>query len=496
MKAKEFLNNVCKEIKYKPANKPITEELEAHIEELKNDNLCKGLSEEQAEETAVKQMGDAKKIGKRLNRIHRPKLDWITLILSLGFMYFGGQFWSFFYLDEYWNFGTYFSSWSTYYKLVCIELILGVLFSIFLFFYDYRKICKHSKLIFILAIALNLIAYFNGFRANGNLVYGLWPFTSTSPAVFTIPLYIIAFAGFMKDINKESKINITTSSGKRINYNIVKLIVLSCIAIISSLMINFVSGFLVAVVYLIISARELLKMKQIKKTIILIGISIIVFALLSTIICIIPTRQIHSWDNYTSANWVGVDTVGERRVDFVRGEIYKAAKLFGKADLTGVSLKDENGYSASIQGAFGTSGKFAFLGILSEYGWVASFGLIIILLIFDIKLIFSARKITDQYGKLIVIGISSLFIVQTICNLAMNFGIIGTAEFQLPLISGGNATFIANVLCMSLFLSVYRRKDINFEEPKKSKILTKIENFFFEEVEENKERDEITNAYK
>ena len=98
MKAKEFLNNVCEEIKYKPANRLIFEEIEAHIEELKNDNLCKGLSEEQAEETAVEQMGDAKKIGKRLNRIHRPKLDWITLILSLGFMYFGGQFWSFFYM--------------------------------------------------------------------------------------------------------------------------------------------------------------------------------------------------------------------------------------------------------------------------------------------------------------------------------------------------------------------------------------------------------------
>lgn len=496
MNAKEFLNNVSKEIRYKPANKPITEELEAHIEELKNDNLCKGLSEEQAEETAVEQMGDAKKIGKRLNRIHRPKLDWITLILSIGFMYYGGQFWSFFYMDEYWNYRTYFSSWSNYYKLVCIELVLGVLFGIFLFFYDYRKICKHSKLIFIIATALNLIAYFNGFRANGNLVYGLWPFTSTSPAVFTIPLYIIAFSGFVNDINKESKIKIIVSDQKTINPNIIKIAGLAIISVITSLMINFVSGFLVAMVYLIISARELLKRKQVKKTIILVGTSIIAFIFLSAIICIIPTRQIHSWDKFTSANWVGIDTVGERRVEFARSEIYKAAKLFGQADIAGIPIKDDNGYSESIQGAFGTSGKFAFLGILSEYGWIASLGLIIILLIFDIKLIFSAKKVTDQYGKLLLIGISSLFIVQTICNLAMNFGIIETAEFQLPLVSGGNATFIANVLCMALFLSVYRRKDINFEEPKKSKLAAKIEDFLFEEVEENIEGVEITNAHK
>ncbi|MBQ2836046.1 MAG: FtsW/RodA/SpoVE family cell cycle protein [Clostridia bacterium] len=482
MNAKEFLNNVSKEIKYKPANKSITEELEAHIEDLKNDNLCKGYTDKQAEEKAVEQMGNAKKIGKKLNKIHRPKLDWITLFFSLAFIYFGGQFWSFSYLESYWNNGNNLSDWYVYYRLVCIELIVGLIFSIFLFFYDYRKICKHSKTLFILATILNVIAYLKGFRANGNLVYGLWPFTSTSPAVFTVPLYIIAFAGFIKDIEEESKISIDTSYKKTFNYNIVKIIVLSCLAVISSLMINFVSGFCVAMVYLIILTSGLLKSKQIKKTFMIILATSLGFVLLSTIICIVPTRVMHRRDKYTSAYWVGVDTVGERRIDFVRKEIFKAAKLLGQADLEGISLSDEQGYHSNIQNWFGTRGKFAFLGILSEYGWIASFGLILIVIAFDIKLILSARKITDSYGKLIVNGITSLFIVQTICNLAMNFGIIGTAEFQLPLISGGKATFIANLLCVALFLSVYRRKDINFEEPKKSKLASKIEDFFFQEV--------------
>ena len=83
MKANEFLNNVCKEIKYKPAREQISEELEEHIEELKNENLCKGYLEENAEENAVEQMGDAKQIGKRLNKIHRPKLDWVLIGLII-----------------------------------------------------------------------------------------------------------------------------------------------------------------------------------------------------------------------------------------------------------------------------------------------------------------------------------------------------------------------------------------------------------------------------
>ena len=487
MNTKEFLDNVCNEVKYKPASNAISHELEGHIEDLKNDNLCKGYTDKEAEEKAVEQMGDAKEIGKRLNKIHKPKLDWITLIFSLVFIYFGGQFVSLFYLGSYWNNNDNFADWYIYYKCVCIELVIGLILTIFLFFYDYRKIYKHTKILFILATVLNIIAYLRGFRANGNTIYGLWPFASTSPDVFTVPLYIVAFAGLIKDIGDENKVNTTTSSKKRINYNIVKAVMLSCLSVILSLMINFVAGFLLTIIYLIILTEELLKSKEIKKAIMLIAMTIIGFTILSTVICIIPTKQMHKKENYTSSNWVGIDTIGERRIDFVREEIFKSAKLLGQADLENISLKDEQGYYSSIQDWFSPAGKFAFLGILSKYGWIASLGWVLVLIAFNIKLILSARKITDEYGRLIANGIASLFIVQTICNLTMNLGIIGAAEFQLPFISGGKATFISNLLCVSLFLSVYRRKDINFEEPQKSKLVFKIENFFFENVEEFKD---------
>jgi len=64
LNAKEFINDVCKEIKYEPANKPIAEELKGHIEDIKSEYLCKGATEKEAEEKAVEQMGDAKQIGK------------------------------------------------------------------------------------------------------------------------------------------------------------------------------------------------------------------------------------------------------------------------------------------------------------------------------------------------------------------------------------------------------------------------------------------------
>lgn len=487
MNTKEFLNDVCKEIKYKPANKAISEELEGHIEDIKSEYLCKGASEKEAEEKAVEEMGDAKQIGRKLNKIHRPKLDWITLIFAIAFILYGRNFWILYYSDSYWN--DYSFYWRIHYRLEYIGIILGIVFSIFLYFYDYRKICKHSKFLFVFATALNIVAYIRGFRANGNLLYGLYPFTQTSPTVFSIPLYIIAFAGFMKDINAKTNIKITTSIGRTINFNIVKITTLGILSVITSLMINFVSGFLLTVVYVIIVTRELLKTKQRKNTVIFLVTSSILFGLLSIIICIVPTIWSHQNDTLTSAYWVGIDTMGERRFNFVREKTMKAAKLFGEADLEGIPIVDnETGYYF-YRTYYSTTGKMAFLGILSRYGWIASLCLIIILVLFSIKLIISSIKIKDSYGKLIAIGITSLFVTQIVCNLAMNFGIIGVAEFDLPLISGGKSTIIVNILCMALFLSVYRRKDINFEEPKKSKIITAIEDFFFEEstIKENSE---------
>ena len=494
MNAKEFLNNVSKEIKYKPANKLISEELEAHIEELKKDNLCKGFSEEQAEELAVEQMGDATKIGKRLNKIHRPKLDWVTLILTIILILWGGGYYKLCYPDVF--VGKGFAGLNDFItnKIEYIVYIFVMLFSIFLYFYDYRKISKHSKIFYIIATSLNIIAYFRGFRANGNLIYGLWPFVAISPSAFTVPLYIIAFSGFMNDINKESKIKITISNQKIINPNVIKIAGLAIISVITSLMISFVSGFLVATVYIIMSIREFIKAKNNKNTIIFTVSSIFLFSLLALMICIVPLKwDMMDYNEPTSAYWVGVETKGEKRKDFLREELFKSAKLFGKADLQNTPIENEYGFFYDISRSFYPRGDFAFLGMVARYGWVAGLGVVGLLLLFNIKLIINAIKMKDRYGKLLVIGIASLYIVQTVCNLLMNLGIIGVAEFNLPFISGGDIEWLMNIMCMSLVLSIYRRKDINFEEPKKSKLLTKIEDFFFEEVEEGVE---VTNAYK
>ena len=143
------------------------------------------------------------------------------------------------------------------------------------------------------------------------------------------------------------------------------------IAIITSLMINFVSGFLVTVVYVTILSRELIIRRNIKYSVIFIVSSMIGFTLLSTIICINPTKWIYKEDNLRSAYWVGIDTVGERRIDEIRKEVFKGAKMFGTADLEEKAFQDEQGDIYNIQNYFRNYWGFCIIRISFKL-WVDS----------------------------------------------------------------------------------------------------------------------------
>lgn len=291
MNIKEFLNNVSNQIKYKPVRGAIVEELEEHIDEIKNENMSKGVSEEVAEENAIKQMGNPTQIGKRLNKIHKPKLDWLTLILTLILIFLGGQFVILLHLGVFWKKGILGLNDFMTAKLQYIIVIFTILLSIFIYFYDYRKIFKYTKAIYMLAAILNIIAFFRGFRENGNVLLGLRPFTWVSPTVFTNLMYIIAFAGFVRGMHK------------KVRTNTILLIISSGFSVITALMINFVSGFLLGSTYLIIVTVQLLKEKQIKNTIVLWISSIILFSILATVICIIPTIKMDNEDKLESSLW-------------------------------------------------------------------------------------------------------------------------------------------------------------------------------------------------
>ena len=79
-----FLDAVLREVRFSWDRDEIRAELTAHLED-EGEYLAErdGLTESEAEEEAVRRMGDAKALGKELNRAHNPWIGWLWIVTSV-----------------------------------------------------------------------------------------------------------------------------------------------------------------------------------------------------------------------------------------------------------------------------------------------------------------------------------------------------------------------------------------------------------------------------
>ena len=74
MERHEFLEILTEQIRTKRARPFIAKEIEEHIEDQKMDFMAEGMTDLEAEEAAVREMGDPVEAGVALDRIHRPRM--------------------------------------------------------------------------------------------------------------------------------------------------------------------------------------------------------------------------------------------------------------------------------------------------------------------------------------------------------------------------------------------------------------------------------------
>lgn len=439
MQIKEFLNAVCEQIKYKPIRNSISEELENHIEESKENYIEEGMQEEEAEEKAIVQMGNAEEIGKKLNKIHKPKLDWKLLIILIVLLGFG-------FLVAFTRETKIVSYKFDFIARYISSAIVGGILSIFIYFIDYTKIKKYSNIFYIIATLFMVYSLLFGIKING-LSYIYFSLITFSPVIIAMPLYIIAFVGFINE-EKQYKKNIIILN-RDINLKLLKIISLSIISIIILAIIpSITSAFMLGLIYLIIGSVKLVQTKtNIKRNLLMLwGIPTILGLILLLGVMIekpyIVDRFVAVYNPESQADCYGW-------LPLNRKIIINSAQTFGEADDTSNALEqiDEDV-------------NYAFISILAHYGWIVSIGIVIAVLALSIELIINSIKIKEINGKLLIIGMSSMFILQSIFNILMNLNLIIDANFNLPFVSYGRLNLIVNMICLALVLAIYRRKDI------------------------------------
>ncbi|MFB8422877.1 FtsW/RodA/SpoVE family cell cycle protein [Priestia megaterium] len=408
-----FLEQVKAQIKSKEAQAFVSAELHHHLNEVKSYWLQKGISDDQAEEKAVHQMGNPVSIGRNLNRIHRPKIDWVTLSLFAAALLLG-------FLPLLSQDGMVDNHFSTY-KVVFV--ILGAMLALVMMFIDYRKLANKGWLFYLLGtlLLLFLTKNFNTFT-EGQSVFKVGPLKIEG--LMAIPFFFLAWAGVFQS-NR---------------FKMWKFLLLFLLSLYFFLQCGLTTLF----IYVIMTFTMIWWSKLNKKKIAIVLGS--VFALVATwgaigwmTVAYYQKYRVLSFINpYNSEEYFGLLKVHHLFMD---------AGWFGKH-----SFVDQMIPQADT--------NFVFLSFTYYYGWLFASILFLVLSLVVVRIVLIAKRIGDSYTKLLLVGVIIIYTVQLVGHVGMIVGFFPMTNMSLPFISYGLMPILLNAFLIGIVLSIYRRKDL------------------------------------
>ncbi|CAM4122521.1 cell division protein FtsW [Bacillus luti] len=409
-KGEQFLKEVTNHIKSKEAKDLVATELNFHLKQAKNMWIEKGLSEEVAENKAVEQMGSPIKLGRELNKLHKPKVDWflislLVIAMGLGFLPIVAL-----------------GHTNDLLMNKVVFVILGVVIAIGMMLFDYRKLERLGWLFYTIGVlTLLLPKHFSNASMNGEAFIKIDPVATG--CLMAVPFFLLAWASFFN--NGRLKIR--------------HLLILYLFSLYLFLTISVLSPIIIYItmVFVMLWWSKLGK----KKALIITVVTICLFTL------------------------VGLFSIKEYQVDRILGYLNPGHDA-GGAGFMYIRLKEVMsstgwfGASENIKPIPAAHTDFVFASLTYYYGYVLALVLVLILSLFVVRLVVISYKINDSYGKLLLVGGMTLFVFQFIYNVGMIVGLLPIASISLPFISYGLTPTVFHALLMGIVLSVYRRKDI------------------------------------
>lgn len=153
-----YLDAVAAAVRWRRARPFALKELRTHLIEQREAYLAEGMSEAEAEEAALRDMGDPAEVGESLNSVHRPREQWLALaavtLLACAAVFLRFRLTA----------GYAFERPSPIKTAAALLLGLGAMVG--LCFFDYRLLLRHAKAVYAGAMALGLFSWQFGPHVN------------------------------------------------------------------------------------------------------------------------------------------------------------------------------------------------------------------------------------------------------------------------------------------------------------------------------------------
>lgn len=418
MQSERFLNKVTAFIRSKEAQVHVYDELKRHIEHSKNAWLKKGYTPDEAERKAIDEMGSPSALGKSMDKIHRPKVDW--LLISLVAILLGASFIPILTFDSTVIFGADMTNYfirNKWLHLLCALLLIAALMYI-----DYRKLERFSLAIYLGALILLIILnYFPTAMVSGQSYLMVGPIQIQAWTV--LPLLLIAWAGFFTQKKFKS-------------WQLIILFVLPLWFILRAPNLTAALIYAGVVTILFYLSDYSLKLKILT--------SVTVVGLIASAVFLM-TPQLHHYQLVRIYAFLNPESYATQE-----GYIYLAIK----------NALNEAGWFGAETIRYIPEGHtdFALVQLIQEFGYIAGIAVVTVLFAIAIRILWEAKQLTRSYGKMLVIGAVSFYCMQFGYSVAMILGWLPIIGLSLPFISYGFTSLLINSFVIGIALSVYRRK--------------------------------------
>ncbi|UFT98413.1 FtsW/RodA/SpoVE family cell cycle protein [Radiobacillus kanasensis] len=416
-KRKIFIDTVVGKIKSKRVRPYIAKELEHHINEEKQRYLRKGMTEIEAEEHVVNQMGSPIQLSYHFNKIHRPRVDWwlvglLVVTFCLSFLPILADS-----LQRYYIVKQY------------IYIGLGISTVIGFMLIDYTRFIKYKVLLYAIGVFLLMVLWLvPTYTINGLPYLKVGSFLVNS--FHFLPFLFVSLVAFLYQ-------------------KTIKLPQLSLMVVIPLILITLIGDLPTSLLYVtmaftMICWSQVGKKKKVKLGLVM-GVLITlqgIFYVLSHKGILLRVKGFLYPENFSSSNGY---------IYILIRDLLSSAGWLGNGKMTDMILPEAHT-------------TLAFVSIAYNYGWLVAAFIFITLVLLLSRMIIVSKHIKDSFGRMLLIGGVSIFASQILYNIAMSFGLLPIISVGLPFISYGVLYNLINCMILGIVLSVFRRKDLFMEK--------------------------------
>lgn len=97
---------------------------------------------------------------------------------------------------------------------------------------------------------------------------------------------------------------------------------------------------------------------------------------------------------------------------------------------------------------------FVFASLGEELGFIGGALVIIFCFILLSRILYSAYKTTDNFGRLICVGVFAQLFIQVFINIGMNLGLMPITGITLPFVSYGGSSILSSFISLGLVVSI------------------------------------------